>query len=698
MANNVIMRDKTEKDIIFSVDLADVPYGKFISHKEADGKVVDFYEAAPGMEVLAYDEKTGRQVWARVHGWSRHIGCPLEIVTLANGEQIYTDDDPRAVYGIAKDADTLVPQRFTPSEALAGNVLVPVSDISSVISDAELYVDITDSKITKTLDPSHYGFKLDYEFGQVLGMIAGDGWWSHGKDDFVTDWKRLGDNCNGRICLADHEGFNATFLENWLRAAFINKEFFKTVHEQTKTENNGRFGDSTKYSYFIEDSDPFRHFLSDNLGGERDERTSGSANKHLPNWFASAPREFLIGLANGLVATDGTICVTHGKTKDQLAISYTSTSLRLCREFKVLLSMLGVKSSICFSKETTAGNSAWLLTISTIDSKRINLFDRLCHTRKRDIFLNTEVAINSNTVKGEYIPFPKCVSDVIFKWFSRPNIEASMRKAGGPEFEYRKYGQSLYTMAYDGSRNGFVTKSFARNFVKYIGERYSRYFSSNELVLSFYNNLDSNTELTQEMVNPVFAALIHNKVFINADAYREAMAILRRRVKIGKSCANLVAAMKAVILSDTQITGLMNEPVFMDWLRIINDDYNWSIVEKVEKTGVCIEGYDLTVPGFETFTTDTGVVLSNTMTYYVPVTEAAVKEAYEKMLPSKNLLGARDFKAHYLPQEEYILGAWLASQDGKGPVKHVFKTKEDAIKAYRLGKIDLNDNIQIIGR
>lgn len=692
MANNVIMRDKTEKDIIYSMDLADVPYGKLIGHKEADGKVVDFYEAIPGMEVLAYDEKTGRQVWASVHGWSRHVGCPLEIVTLANGEQIYTDDDPRAVYGIAKDADTLVPQRFTPSEALAGNVLVPVSDISSVISDAELYVDITDSKITKTLDPSHYGFKLDYEFGQVLGMIAGDGWWDHKDREFFS-----GFNCKGQICFSDNEGLNIKYLEAWINKLAGNSKIYKSVHRLKKEEDSSRYGDTVKYSYTFCGIDKLRYFLSDNLGGERDEHTSGSANKHLPNWFASAPKEFLIGLANGLLATDGTICISHSKAKDQLVISYTSTSLRLCREFKVLLRMLGVNSTISYSKETTAGNDAWLLTISTVDAKRINLFERLCNTRKRDIFLNTEVAINSNTVKGEYVPFPKCVSDVIFKWFSRPNIEASMRRAGGPEFEYRKYGQSLYTMAYEGYKSGFVTKSFARNFVKYIGERYSRYFSSNELVLSFYNNLDSNTELTQDMVDPVFAALIHNKAFINADAYREAMAILRRRVKIGKSCANLVSAIKAVILSDTQITGLMNEPVFMDWLRIINDDYNWSVVEKVEKTGICIEGYDLTVPGFETFTTDTGVVLSNTMTYYVPVTEAAVKEAYEKMLPSKNLLGARDFKAHYLPQEEYILGAWLASQDGKGPVKQVFKTKEEAIKAYKLGKIDLNDNIQIIG-
>lgn len=86
----------------------------------------------------------------------------------------------------------------------------------------------------------------------------------------------------------------------------------------------------------------------------------------------------------------------------------------------------------------------------------------------------------------------------------------------------------------------------------------------------------------------------------------------------------------------------------------------------------------------------------DTMTYYVPVSDKAVKEAYNKMLPSKNLLAARDYKAHYLPQEEYILGGWLAYREGKGPVKQVFKTKQDAILAYKQGKIGLNDNIQIL--
>lgn len=83
------------------------------------------------------------------------------------------------------------------------------------------------------------------------------------------------------------------------------------------------------------------------------------------------------------------------------------------------------------------------------------------------------------------------------------------------------------------------------------------------------------------------------------------------------------------------------------------------------------------------------------MTYYVPVTKKAVQEAYDKMMPSKNLLSARNFTAHFLPQEEYILGAHLAARAGKGPVTRTFATEQEAVQAYRRGEIGLNDNIQI---
>ena len=85
------------------------------------------------------------------------------------------------------------------------------------------------------------------------------------------------------------------------------------------------------------------------------------------------------------------------------------------------------------------------------------------------------------------------------------------------------------------------------------------------------------------------------------------------------------------------------------------------------------------------------------VTYYVPVSKNAVRDAYQKMMPSKNLLSARNFTAHYLPQEEYILGAYLSTRKGTGPVKRTFKTEQEAIQAYKRGEIDVDDNVQITG-
>ena len=108
------------------------------------------------------------------------------------------------------------------------------------------------------------------------------------------------------------------------------------------------------------------------------------------------------------------------------------------------------------------------------------------------------------------------------------------------------------------------------------------------------------------------------------------------------------------------------------------------------------EVFDLCVPETKVFAVDNGLIIWDTMTYHVPVSTRAVREAYDKMLPSKNLLSARDYTAHYLPQEEFNLGIYLASRDGRGPVKKVFKTRQEAILAYRRGEIDLNDNIQVL--
>ena len=85
------------------------------------------------------------------------------------------------------------------------------------------------------------------------------------------------------------------------------------------------------------------------------------------------------------------------------------------------------------------------------------------------------------------------------------------------------------------------------------------------------------------------------------------------------------------------------------------------------------------------------------MQYHVPSTDEAAKEAYDKMLPSKNLFSAASFKAMFVPNKEYQLGLYLASSRINGKAKpRVFRSKQDAVAAYRRGEIGVETPVHIV--
>jgi DNA-directed RNA polymerase subunit beta' len=81
---------------------------------------------------------------------------------------------------------------------------------------------------------------------------------------------------------------------------------------------------------------------------------------------------------------------------------------------------------------------------------------------------------------------------------------------------------------------------------------------------------------------------------------------------------------------------------------------------------------------------------------HVPVSDAAVKEVAEKLLPSKNLLHPNSFDVHLEPAQEYLIGLYLAAQAKKDRKPRVFLTREDAKKAYTRGEIGIQDPVQIL--
>jgi len=84
------------------------------------------------------------------------------------------------------------------------------------------------------------------------------------------------------------------------------------------------------------------------------------------------------------------------------------------------------------------------------------------------------------------------------------------------------------------------------------------------------------------------------------------------------------------------------------------------------------------------------------MNIHVPISPDAVAEAKEKLLPSQNLFqGARN-KAYWVPSQEAVIGLYRATKPRGTQTTKVFKTVEDAKKAYHQGKIKINDTIEVL--
>jgi len=89
------------------------------------------------------------------------------------------------------------------------------------------------------------------------------------------------------------------------------------------------------------------------------------------------------------------------------------------------------------------------------------------------------------------------------------------------------------------------------------------------------------------------------------------------------------------------------------------------------------------------------------MQFHVPMTDEAVKEAYDKLLPSRSLLSPADFKSPvHKPGQQYLAGLYHATrQHDHGKKKRhtrVFRNNEDALKSYARGEITADADIQTI--
>ena len=85
------------------------------------------------------------------------------------------------------------------------------------------------------------------------------------------------------------------------------------------------------------------------------------------------------------------------------------------------------------------------------------------------------------------------------------------------------------------------------------------------------------------------------------------------------------------------------------------------------------------------------------MQYHVPVSEAARKEAIERLMPSKNLISPADFKSvMHKPSREYASGLYAASAGKTRKRLRTFRNVSDLRAAYKAGEIDIDDPVEVL--
>lgn len=671
-------------EVVF--DLEEFPHGELFDRRKDDKYDIEFYSVPKSIRVPSYDPATGSIVWMPVKCWSVHRGKQLEVVTLADGSQIYTDDDPRAIYGVAADGKALAPERFTPTQAIERKVLVPVTtDSLAVIPHDKDWYDFETGDVSPVKHEK--SVPLGFEFGQFIGLIAGDGW----SDKCRVAW------------LADHEKYNHDFILAFMRQVYPG--FYTTAYEQKKADDASRYGDTTRYRLNA-GTLSFGDRVKELVDGHGDEQTSSAANKHLPMWFQFGSHDFIEGIVCGLIATDGTVAVSNGKKTPQLQIQYSSTSFRLAREFQRCCRLLGCRCTVSHSKRTRGGNDSWLCIVSTADAKRVNLLARCCHERKRDTFLGTPVSEEKIHVRNDILPFPSDIS---------AELVACIPAVDKPTTDEERELETLCINVRQRATTGRITRYWIRQAVK-VGERLAAENKAKRTAAisalqavaaaldaasasgAFRSRRETHAAVDSTVADVLRAGVkaCQTRLGDTEPAYLQLKMLYGVRKK-GYMTYFQVEWLADFFATTPAQTELRDSVALAQMVQLADSDIRWEEIENVEKTGVELVGYDLTVPGYDTFVNADGVVLSNTMNFHVPASDKAVTEAVEKMLPSKNLFSTTDLRSpRYVPMMELTLGLakLTAPQSNKKP--KVFLTAQDAIRAYRRGEVGANDPVSVL--
>jgi DNA-directed RNA polymerase beta subunit/intein/homing endonuclease len=153
----------------------------------------------------------------------------------------------------------------------------------------------------------------------------------------------------------------------------------------------------------------------------------------------------------------------------------------------------------------------------------------------------------------------------------------------------------------------------------------------------------------------------------------------------------------ALQLIEASALRYVDNPMIANWIKLVDATHLiWEPVKSVEKVARPDVTYDFTVEGAETFCVDGFFLTHNTFTVNVPLSDDAVKETYEKLLPSKNLFSPANMRAkNWLPNMEYQQGLHAATHADAGNDPVEFDTIDDVKRALADGKIGYDTRVRV---
>jgi DNA-directed RNA polymerase beta subunit len=549
-----------EGDRFFVCPLENFPHGALQFEKEHRA----FYAVPEGIRVIAHDPSTGQLKLMKVSAWSVHKDRYVETVTLASGRQIVSDDDPRAVYGLTRELNTV---RRRPAEA--GGVFVPIARhlspldvcVSMMTSERQLRGNRPrEQRLNSTIS-------LTEGVGQLLGMLVGDGW--------------VDELANGPSVV------NLAAIEPAIQERYktLLQEIFSLTPTVTHLTRKGEgFGPNSQK--LAVGSVEYASLVAPLIG-------HGARNKHLPPFFLTAPEEFRRGLLAGLIDTDGSIAVSHGKAKPQWIINHCTTSIRLAQETVLLYKSLNVTATITTTK-TPKGLDCWVVTPSSVELRKLG---SLCvaHETKaqrfKAYFAEPIDKTASAYTRTDIVPIPLAIAKEARRLYGNKN--------------------ATYTALSNAISDGYTTRHTAQR-----------------------------------------------------------------------------------ILSDHPT--LRQQVDFIPWVNLVdNESISWDRVVSYEATNIRETGYDLTVPGSETFMAVDGTILSNTVQIHVPVTPAAVEDSKNITLSHLLFSDRNPRSLNIAPEMESIMGLHRATRPSSDKKTKSFASTEEALGAYHRGELDLNDPVKI---